>query len=112
MKDDQVEEIFKAMPGGIQGFCKGWGYLTFAREVLKAEKKESDEAMARMQQMLVDTQSIAYRYSLGLNVISTIPVEADTVADSMKKIAAECLKLTPTTPTQDYGDDQNKFGTS
>jgi hypothetical protein len=31
MAEERITEIFNSLPGGTVGFCKTWGYLTFAR---------------------------------------------------------------------------------
>jgi hypothetical protein len=36
LTDADIDDIFKSMPGGPEGFCKEWGYLQFARAVLSA----------------------------------------------------------------------------
>lgn len=32
--DDEIDEVFNAMPGGFDGFFKSWGYRQFARAIL------------------------------------------------------------------------------
>ena len=34
MSEARVTEIFNSLPDGVQGFCKSWGYLTFAKCLL------------------------------------------------------------------------------
>lgn len=34
ISEERITEIFRSMPGGVQGFCKTWGYLTFAKCLL------------------------------------------------------------------------------
>ena len=36
LADDQIDAIADAMPGGLEGFMKGWGWRQFARAVLEA----------------------------------------------------------------------------
>ncbi|WP_312834323.1 hypothetical protein [Comamonas sp.] len=33
LTDAQIDEIFNAMPGGVDGWLKSWGYRQFARAV-------------------------------------------------------------------------------
>lgn len=33
LSEEQIRRIFDKMPGGILGFCKGWGWLTFTRAI-------------------------------------------------------------------------------
>lgn len=41
LTDAQIDEIFNAMPGGVDGWLKSWGYRQFARAVaLKAAEAE------------------------------------------------------------------------
>ena len=37
----EVEDIVTNMPGGLDGFLKGWGWLQFAREVEKLCKEKN-----------------------------------------------------------------------
>jgi hypothetical protein len=41
--DDQIDAVARSMPGGMDGFCKGWGWRQFAREVLKLRAPEEGE---------------------------------------------------------------------
>ena len=34
--DEQIDAIADAMPGGLEGFMKGWGWRQFARAVIEA----------------------------------------------------------------------------
>lgn len=36
MTDEQIDAVFNAMPGGVDGWLKEWGYRQFARALLKA----------------------------------------------------------------------------
>ena len=36
LTDEQIDAIADAMPGGLEGFLKGWGWRQFARAVLEA----------------------------------------------------------------------------
>ena len=36
LTDEQIDAIADAMPGGLEGFLKGWGWRQFARAILKA----------------------------------------------------------------------------
>lgn len=36
LTDEQIDAIADAMPGGLEGFIKGWGWRQFARAVLEA----------------------------------------------------------------------------
>ena len=36
LTDEQIDAIADAMPGGLKGFMKGWGWRQFARAVLEA----------------------------------------------------------------------------
>lgn len=38
MSDKRITEIAESMPGGIDGFLKGWGWRQFARDI-EAEHK-------------------------------------------------------------------------
>ena len=38
---EEVESIVTNMPGGLDGFLKGWGWLQFAREVEKLCKEKN-----------------------------------------------------------------------
>ncbi len=35
ISEEKIRAIVDKMPGGIMGFCKGWGWLTFARKLEK-----------------------------------------------------------------------------
>lgn len=28
---EEVDQVFNSLPGGLEGFCKGWGWYDFAR---------------------------------------------------------------------------------
>lgn len=36
LTDEQIDAIADAMPGGLEGFMKGWGWRQFARAILEA----------------------------------------------------------------------------
>lgn len=36
LTDNQIDRIAESMPGGLEGFLKGWGWRQFARAVLEA----------------------------------------------------------------------------
>lgn len=36
LTNEQIEAIWNGMPGGHDGFCKRWGYIQFANEVINA----------------------------------------------------------------------------
>lgn len=33
LTEDQVSEVFRSMPGGLDGFLRSWGWLPFARAI-------------------------------------------------------------------------------
>jgi hypothetical protein len=41
--DAQIDTIADSMPGGMEGFLKGWGWRQFARKVLELVR-DSDES--------------------------------------------------------------------
>jgi hypothetical protein len=41
--DDQIDAIANSMPGGMDGFLKGWGWRQFAREVLALRENFQEE---------------------------------------------------------------------
>lgn len=36
LSDSKISEIANKMPGGLEGFCKGWGWVQFARAIEEA----------------------------------------------------------------------------
>ena len=42
MKDELIDAVFDAMPGGAAGFCKDWGYRPFAHALLDASGRDGE----------------------------------------------------------------------
>lgn len=38
LTEETVRRIVDKMPGGLHGYCKTWGWLTFARRIEQAHK--------------------------------------------------------------------------
>lgn len=36
LKEETIRRIVNKMPGGLQAFCKHWGWMTFARRIERA----------------------------------------------------------------------------
>lgn len=43
LTDAQIDEILNAMPGGVEGWLKSWGYRQFARAVTSKATEEERE---------------------------------------------------------------------
>jgi ATP-dependent protease Clp ATPase subunit len=41
--DEEIDAIAHAMPGGMDGFLKGWGWRQFARKILATQRRNSCE---------------------------------------------------------------------
>jgi hypothetical protein len=48
LTDEQIDAIAEGMPGGLDGFSKGWGWRQFARAILQAVQPEEAEALRDM----------------------------------------------------------------
>lgn len=53
MTDEEIDAIFEAMPGGVQGFCRDYGYRQFARAVLDAAGIEPGEGWRELVEQLI-----------------------------------------------------------
>lgn len=38
MTDERIADIANSMPGGLEGFCKGWVWQSFARAIEQHHK--------------------------------------------------------------------------
>ena len=96
MTDEQIDAIAGAMPGGVDGFCKGWGYRQFARAVLDAADKDYKAQQERFEfaiAMCRDAQRRASCYGGALLTISTPPVQEqdNMLSANMREIARRAL---------------------
>lgn len=105
MNDDQIDDVFNAMPGGVEGFCKTWGYRQFASAIMEAAGRDDEQQRERftfVQSMCRDAQEVGARYGWALHTIATlqIPQQDNMVAANMRKIAHDCLlgSLSPGKP--------------
>lgn len=39
LSEPQIQEVLDSMPGGLSGYCKTWGWLTFAKAIEEASVK-------------------------------------------------------------------------
>lgn len=56
LTDEQIDAIADAMPGGLEGFMKGWGWRQFARAVLEAapQPPTTEQSSAVVEECLTD----------------------------------------------------------
>jgi hypothetical protein len=59
MTDETIDDLFNTMPGGVQGFCREWGYRQFARQVIEFSIEESenrvrDEMLSTLRDFIAD----------------------------------------------------------
>jgi hypothetical protein len=38
LSESTIRRIVNKMPGGLHGYCVGWGWLTFARRIERAHR--------------------------------------------------------------------------
>jgi len=97
MTTEEIDAIAKSMPGGIDGFLKGWGWQQFAQAVLEAADKDyaknrerADFAVA----MCRDAQEMASAYGGALLVIAQMPIpeQDNMLSANMRKVASETLR--------------------
>ena len=62
MTNQQIDAIFNAMPGGVQGFCREFGYQQFARAVLEAASLEIEEERERWRSIVSRAAADGNRY--------------------------------------------------
>jgi len=43
LTDERIDEIAQSMPGGLDGFIRGWGWRQFAYAVLEEAEKEPEQ---------------------------------------------------------------------
>lgn len=51
--NERIDAIAESMPGGMEGFLKGWGWQQFARAI-EAEVRKEDEALIRQLMLALD----------------------------------------------------------
>lgn len=56
LTDEQIDAIAESMPGGLDGFLKGWGWRQFARAVLEAapQPPTTEQSSAVVEECLTD----------------------------------------------------------
>ena len=55
MKDEEIDAIFNAMPDGVNGFCKTWGYRHFARLIIDScEAEHKKRVIDKLAQFVTD----------------------------------------------------------
>lgn len=58
---ERIDEIAGSMPGGVEGFFKGWGWYQFARAI-EAEVRKDDEALIRqMLEALENSSDLVFK---------------------------------------------------
>jgi len=62
MTNQQIDTIFNAMPGGVHGFCREFGYQQFARAVLEAASLEIEEERERWRSIVSRAAADGNRY--------------------------------------------------
>ena len=63
LADQQIDAIAESMPGGLDGFLKGWGWRQFARAVLEAAPQPpTTEQSSAVQQPQDDQEPVAWMY--------------------------------------------------
>ena len=62
MTDQQIDAIFDNMPGGVQGFCRDYGYRQFARAVLEAAGIELEEEREKWRAIVARAAADGNRY--------------------------------------------------
>lgn len=78
MTDQEIDAIFETMPGGVQGFCRDYGYRQFARAVLDAAGIELDEEREKWRAIVSRAAADGNRY--GREGISATCMPSETGA--------------------------------
>lgn len=45
---ERIDEIAESMPGGVEGFLKGWGWYQFARAIEAEARRDALEEAAKV----------------------------------------------------------------
>ena len=96
LTDEQIDAIANGMPGGLDGFLKGWGWRQFARAVIDASGRDEEALRERHEFVLGmcrDAQEVAARRGWALHTIATLPVpeQDNMVAANMRAVAKGAL---------------------
>jgi hypothetical protein len=62
VNDQKIDALFDAMPGGVQGFCRDYGYRQFARAVLEAAGIELEEEREKWRDIVTRAAADGNRY--------------------------------------------------
>lgn len=62
LTDQQIDGLFAAMPGGVQGFCRDFGYRQFARKVLEAAEADKEASNTRWREVVKRVAGDANRF--------------------------------------------------
>lgn len=79
MTDQQIDDVFAAMPGGAQGFCRDFGYRQFARAVLAASGIHRENADEQWRQIVARATASANRYGLQGMAVTCVPSRTGTM---------------------------------
>jgi len=109
--DEQIDQVFNAMPRGAQGFLVDWGYRQFAHALLEAAGIDFEAQRERFEfvhGLCRDAQDIGSRYGWGLHFLATVPVPADNeMAAYLQRTAKHCLAGGLGVPMAERSEPQN-----